>query len=702
MFDKEVKRVDLILRIIFSAVAIALCGLCLVACGKEGTDKATPDSTPKALTAPRELTIADEILSWDAVDGADGYKVEIDGKLYGADNAALDILSITDKPKTYSMRVRAVNGPNGTNVSEWSEPIEYTVQSVTVEKASLMSDFTSYSIIVTDLSAVSGKLVIPSTYKGLPISRVLGAFDKLSGVTSVYVPDSVVQMMGAAFSDCANISRVRLPSKWQTISNGMFRNCSGLKSIDFPEGLEEIGANAFMGCTSLTEIFLPKSVKTIGSYPFAGCDSLESITVDENNKTYKSDGNCLIKKSDNSVICMIKTSVMPDYITKIGEYAYYNAAWLTEITIPDRITSIGKYAFYNCRAITEITIPDRVSSIGEYAFAYCVGLTEITIPGNVKRVEDGAFRYCYALKKVTAESGVQEIGFSFALCANLEEAVLPDTLIRLGEDDNYDHNPFMSCPKLKSVTIVGNDPDPKYKTENNCIIRLSDNTLLTYCMNSEIPDYVERLGSQIFSSLPITRVTVKTGSSAEKEDGVLALPEGLTTIPYLGFTGCSALRTVQLPDSVADMTLSAFFSCDRLTSIIITDESKLDLKYSGSTLDATIYTSLDNVSTWRENNVCAVTGCSFGDDEGQLYVESFVLSDDRYLLRKQHIYAPYRKGYSFVGWAKDSPDGELLGSATLTKEGIDEEFTYLEYNSIKDLPTGTTLYAVWAPQTAAA
>ena len=68
--------------------------------------------------------------------------------------------------------------------------------------------------------------------------------------------------------------------------------------------------------------------------------------------------------------------------------------------MPESVTSIGGYVFWDCGSLASITIPEGVTSIGEYAFAHCQGLTSITIPEKVTSIDDAVFYNCRNLASV--------------------------------------------------------------------------------------------------------------------------------------------------------------------------------------------------------------------------------------------------------------------------------------------------------------
>ena len=159
----------------------------------------------------------------------------------------------------------------------------------------LSGDGTYYSVYMKNLT-ISGALEIPAEYNGLPVT---------------------------------------------TIGASAFNGCASLTSVTIPSSVTSIKDNAFSGCKKLTSITIPSSVTSIRSGAFTVCIGLESITVESGNAVYHSDENCCIKTSTNTLIFGCKNSTIPDYVTSIGDYAFYNCSSLTSITIPSSVMSIG-------------------------------------------------------------------------------------------------------------------------------------------------------------------------------------------------------------------------------------------------------------------------------------------------------------------------------------------------------------------------
>ncbi len=201
------------------------------------------------------------------------------------------------------------------------------------------------------------------------------AFSDCSSLTSVTIPDSVTTIGRYAFYDCYSLTSVTIPDSVTTIGDNAFYWCSSLTSVTIPDSVTTIGDYAFDGCSSLTSVTIPDSVTEIGDFVFAGCRNLREF----NGKYASEDGRCLIID---------------------GTLTSFAPAGLTEYTIPNSVTTIGRYAFYDCDSLTSVTIPDSVTTIGEYAFYYCSSLTSVTIPDSVTTIGDYAFDGCHSLTSV--------------------------------------------------------------------------------------------------------------------------------------------------------------------------------------------------------------------------------------------------------------------------------------------------------------
>lgn len=55
---------------------------------------------------------------------------------------------------------------------------------------------------------------------------------------------------------------------------------------------------------------------------------------------------------------------------------------MTSVTIPNSVTNIGEYAFFNCINLTSVTIPDSVTSIAYSAFYSCSQLNKVYYKGT--------------------------------------------------------------------------------------------------------------------------------------------------------------------------------------------------------------------------------------------------------------------------------------------------------------------------------
>ena len=466
--------------------------------------------------------------------------------------------------------------------------------------------FDSYtsSYSVTDYKGNETEVIIPSIYKGYPVTSIdYGAFLYCTSLISIEIPNSVTSIGHYAFEDCTSLISIEIPNSVTSIGNWAFFRCTSLTSIEIPDSVTSIGDVAFAYCESLTSIEIPNSVTSIGVSAFAYCESLTSIEIPNSvtsigNRAFSSCTSLTSIEVPDSVTsigdeafrgctslesvviggsvtsisemafydCTSLTSVvLCDSVTSIGNYAFENCTSLASIEIPNSVTSIGLMAFYDCTFLTSINIPDSVTSIGDYAFGHCWSLTSINIPDSVTSIGDYAFSSCFSLSSVVLGDSVTSIGnYAFETCTSLASIEIPNSVTSIG-DDAFGH-----CWSLTSINI----PDS--------VTSIGDRVFY-YCISLtsiEIPDSVTSIGGGAFYCCELLTSVVIGDSVTSIGDYAfygcaslisIEIPDSVTSIGEWAFYICRSLTKVTIPDSVTSIGDWAFGSCDSLSSVIIGD-----------------------------------------------------------------------------------------------------------------------------------
>ena len=231
---------------------------------------------------------------------------------------------------------------------------------------------------------------------------------------------------------------------------------------------------------------------------------------------------------------------LPDSITSIGTYAFYNCTALESIAIPQGVAAIGEFTFYGCSSLVSVSIPDSVTSIGRNAFDSCSALADVSIPAQVASIGSRAFAGCSSLVSVTIPGGVSTVeGYSFYRCSSLETVFILEGVSSILE------NAFASCTKLKSISL---------------------------------PDSVTSIGRDAFECC----------TSLES----VSIPEGVTSIGSWAFSDCSSLVSVFIPSSVTSIAASAFSSCPKLSAVTyagtMQEWAGLSYQYPATCSDGTV------------------------------------------------------------------------------------------------------------------
>ena len=271
---------------------------------------------------------------------------------------------------------------------------------------------------------------IPATYKEMQtyISSYKEKYDKKLGIEDdkiVYFPKEVTKNEKKWLEDLNISVSSNIPFDPVEWDNDATPEDYFLWDND---GTTIIGLNEEK-LSRVTKIRIPSKCKVIRSDFYSS-----SLTEDYRN---------LIKQ-------MI-TIEIPDTVTEIGSYAFYEFNNVEKINIPNSVTSIGDSAFYRCSSLTSITIPGSVASIGKEAFWDCSGLTSITMSKGVTNIGERAFCDCSSLTSITIPDGVTSIGEgAFGDCFSLTSITIPDSVTSIGKNEA-----FWRCRSLTNVTYNG-------------------------------------------------------------------------------------------------------------------------------------------------------------------------------------------------------------------------------------------------------
>ena len=239
----------------------------------------------------------------------------------------------------------------------------------------------------------------------------------------------------------------------------------------------------------------------------------------------------------------IRSVLMENGVTGIGNFAFFECISLTSMTIPDSVTCIGNCAFKDCSSLASVTIPDSVASIGVYAFCGCTSLKSVTIPDSVTSIGDYAFGFCTSLTGIWVDGGSSHY-FSDAS----------------GVLFNKDKTVLAQCPGAFSGSYV--IPDGVTSINDAAFVNCTSLTSVT------IPDGVTNIGYEVFAGC--TSLTN------------MVLPNGVTRIGAEAFEWCTSMKNITIPDGVMSIGYDAFLNCKSLTNVYFTGTEEA---WNGITID---------------------------------------------------------------------------------------------------------------------
>ena len=332
-----------------------------------------------------------------------------------------------------------------------------------------------------------------------------GALYDKDGETLLYVPEGKTELQFAPHANeiasgalyQSKIGELTVPDSIEKIGFGAFENMSRIATLTVPFIGGSADENRYMlyvfGATitpkddgepvssaakcpaSLTKIVVNGTLTVIPDYAFAFCSTVTTFDVGEE---YTSIGIGAFYSTG------VKSAKVPDSVTTVGNYAYYECDNLAKVVIGKGATTVGDWAFASNTSLSSIVFEegDNPLTIGEGAFfAYSYvdtfgfinaisRVTELVFSNNIVSIGDSAFTYLgyngyaasytgqlvydesteYTYLKIVfdvANSQLETLGEGAFYQSGISSVVLPASFKNIGD------YAFNACFVLTDVTI---------------------------------------------------------------------------------------------------------------------------------------------------------------------------------------------------------------------------------------------------------
>ena len=381
-------------------------------------------------------------------------------------------------------------------------------------------------------------------------------------------------------------------------------------------------------CNNIRSVKIPQGVTSIGDYAFYDCRDLKSVTISQG---VTSIGDYAFDT------CSALTSVtIPQSVTSIGDHAFAQCWGFLSVTINDATTSIGDSAFGACVALTTLKLGEHITTIGEEAFLNCFKLPEVTIPQSVTSIGRGAFNSCDHMTSVTIEDATTSIGkYAFYDCTSL-------TTLKLGEHiTTIDDHAFYKCSALDNVTIP------------QSVTSIGD-VAFGYCKNLKTLSLgnIETLGAGAFYQCSSLRKIIIPENVKEIKSGIIKA-DGYGVDFEATFGGCSKLEYIMLPAGLTSFEASLSWMYDCSSECVI--YYNIDRATANKLLEEPNYSELKDAVQEGHKLLCLchvtfdANGGNLTDSAKVPVYETEKITDTK-ANELTSISDPTRAGYKFTGW----------------------------------------------------
>ncbi|MBR2607527.1 MAG: leucine-rich repeat protein [Bacteroidaceae bacterium] len=462
------------------------------------------------------------------------------------------------------------------------------------------------------------------------------AFSGALALEEVVISSSVLTSTKDAFFECTTVKKVTINEGVTTISDGMFYGFISLTEVHVPKSLETIGNQAFYNCPKLKEIHIKDldSWCNVGKQYNSVCN-ITSLGINPETDIWE------VNLGEPRDLILNGKKVTEFVLTpERGQGGYegmYALAGISIESVEIRSGIIPEGYFYGCSKLKSVDISG--THVHDAAFEYCSGLTDLKIGYTTTFVAHGQnmplpygnaigyhFRGCTSLKNIVLEDGVEILPDIFGplhsrngkqKVLELEGLAISPRLSRIdpcisfkkayykNESDWY-HSFFGN---VKHEIYIDNKP---WQAPTGAVILpqvpfIMNGKISDDATSIKIPNSVRYIANGAFENtiwyknqpdgfvynenwLVGYKGTTPLSGDIEIKEGTthcadifdytditsVKFPEGLKKIET--FEGCYNLESINIPNSVRDISIPIFTNCNNLKKIIVEKEDPNDFE----------------------------------------------------------------------------------------------------------------------------